>query len=136
MSRGVLTNVSAHARTLNPLPPKLPSSSSSTSSSSSKSSSSLSPSPIFVSSHFPSSVNLITAHANFHNPRTTPSGRKVIRRRRKREERKRKEEKKKQELSGHFVFHAAHLQRRTFSARTSLRPKVLREVIGKILNKH
>jgi hypothetical protein len=48
---------------------------------------------------------------------STPSGRKVIRYR-KRKERK----KKKNEFSGHFVCHAARLQRCTGSARTSLGP--------------
>jgi hypothetical protein len=33
--------------------------------------------------HFSSSFTLISAHTNFHDPRTTPSGRKVIRRRKK-----------------------------------------------------
>jgi hypothetical protein len=44
--------------------------------------------------HFSSSFTPISAHTNFHDPRTTPSGRKVIRRRRgggKRKEREKKE---------------------------------------------
>ena len=44
--------------------------------------------PNFSSQHFSSSFTLISAHTNFHNPRTTPSGRKVIRRREKRKEKK------------------------------------------------
>jgi hypothetical protein len=53
------------------------------------------------------------------DPRTTPSGRKVIRRREKKE---RRGGEKNNEFSGHFVCHSAHLQRRTGSARTSLGP--------------
>jgi hypothetical protein len=36
---------------------------------------------------FSSSFTLISGHTNFHDPRTTPSGRKVIRRSRKKKER-------------------------------------------------
>jgi hypothetical protein len=46
-------------------------------------------------SHFSSTFTIISAHTNFHDPRTTPSGGKVIRRRKggKRKERGKKEEK-------------------------------------------
>jgi hypothetical protein len=63
---------------------------------------------------FSSCFTLISAHTNFHDPRTTPSGRKVIRYRRK------KEREKNSEFSGAYVCHAARLQRHTESARTSL----------------
>jgi hypothetical protein len=66
--------------------------------------------------HFSSRFTLISAHTNFHDPRTTHSGRKVIR------YRERRERKEKNEFSGHYVCHAAHLQQRTGSARTSLGP--------------
>jgi hypothetical protein len=55
---------------------------------------------------------------HFHNPRSTPSGRKV----------REAEENKKNNDSvdrGHYFCHAAHLQHRTGSARTSLGPKII-----------
>jgi hypothetical protein len=77
--------------------------------------------PQFFGRHFSSSFTLISAHTNVHDPRTNPSGRKVIRRREKWKERGGE---KNNEFSGHFVCHAARLQRRTGSARTSLGPKI------------
>ena len=44
--------------------------------------------PNKISPHFSFSFTLISAHTNFHDPRTNPSGRKVIRRRRKKKEEK------------------------------------------------
>jgi hypothetical protein len=49
--------------------------------------------------YFSSSFTQISAHTNVHDPRTTPSGRKVIRRRKKRKiERKKERERKKQQI--------------------------------------
>ena len=68
--------------------------------------------------HFSSHFTLISAHTNFHDPRTSPSGRKVIRRRGGRGRR----EEEKNKFSGHYVCHEAHLHHRMDSARTSLGP--------------
>jgi hypothetical protein len=58
-------------------------------------------------------------HSKIHNPRSTPCGRKI----REREERRKKERENNTVNRGHYVCHAAHLQRRTGSARTTIGPK-------------
>jgi hypothetical protein len=74
------------------------------------------------SRHFSSSFTLIRAHTNFHDHRTTPSGREAKRK-------EREKEKKINEFSGHYVCHVARLQRCTGSARTSLDQHFRRTVI-------
>ena len=74
MPRGVLAPVSAHARNLN-----------------------------LFNNNKKSNFTLISAHTNFHDPRSTPSGTKV----------REAEEEKRENNSvnrGHYVCHAVHLQ--------------------------